>query len=177
MELTDRGPVIESNVIVGGRGSGKTHTVMTEIHDRIIAGERADILVVFPQMSHLTWWGNAWKARFPHLPMPDYTSMKSMERVRGKRVKHIFVEDIDHDPDGIYAEKLQYLYPCIVGDGSITFTYSPIVGNNIAHREPPLASDLRYTVRQKAEIIRRIYDEYHTNRMVEYINNEKQTTN
>lgn len=162
--------MIERNVIFGPRQSGKTYAIMTDIHDRIISGERSDVLVVFPAMSHLTWWRDEWNKRFPHLPMPDYTSMNAMERVRGKRVKHVYVEDIDSDGDGIYADKLTWLYPCIIGDGSITFTCSPIPGNDTAHREPPPPTRIEDIERKKAKILRRLYDAYMIQQMMKAIN-------
>lgn len=163
--------MIERYVLQGGRGGGKTYAIMTEIHDRIIAGERANILVIFPTMNHLTWWRDAWNQRFPHIPMPDYTSMGAMNRVRGKRVKHVYVEDIDSSDEGIYAEKFMWLYPCIQSHGTITFTCSPIIGNDTAHREPPPPTRKDIIEAEKAKILQRIIDAYHIGRMLEYIKN------
>lgn len=114
------------SVLFGTRQSGKTYTIMTEIHDLILAGERAGILVVFPNMSYVHWWINEWRRRFPSIPPPTYTSIESMDRVRGRRLRDVYVEDIDGVADGIYHEKLNYLSVVLEPDGSITYTYSPL---------------------------------------------------
>lgn len=135
--------MIDKQIIFGGRQSGKTYTIMNEIHDLIRVGERDNILVVFPMMSYLHWWTRAWQHLFPHVPMVRYTSMQAMERVRGLRVKHVFIEDIDHDADGIYSPRLDWLYPAISGDGTITFTCSTTVLGDRSHSKSKTPAEIR----------------------------------
>lgn len=112
-------------VLPGGRGSGKTHAVMSEIHDLILAGERPKILVVFPDAHYVYWWGREWERRFP-FEMPRYTTIQRMDVVRGLRLRHVYVEDIDNVPDGIYNPKVNDLRIATLRDGgTITYTYSP----------------------------------------------------
>lgn len=117
--------MIDKQIIFAGRGGGKTYKIMTEIHDLIKAGERSDIVVVFPTMNYLHWWAREWQDRFPFVAMPFYTSMVAMERVRGLRFKHAYIEDIDKDPEGIYSEKIgAWLVFSLLEGGTITFTCS-----------------------------------------------------
>lgn len=110
------------------RQAGKTYATMTEIHDLILAGERPGIMVVFPTMSYVHWWGRAWMERYPSIPMPNYTSAQAMDRVRGRRLRHVFVEDVDTIQDGYRNEKFDYLYAAVANDpdATITYTCSPL---------------------------------------------------
>lgn len=130
--------MIDRQIIFGGRGCGKTYQIMTEIHELIRDGKRADILVIFPTMSYLHWWTREWQQRFPHVPMVSYTSMQAMDRVRGRRVKYVFIEDIGESPDGIYTDKLDWLYPCMSFGGNITFTCRTTLLGDRSHSQRPL---------------------------------------
>ncbi len=153
--------MIERNVIFHGRGGGKTYTIMTEIHDLIVGqNRRSDVLVIFPNMSYLHWWGREWTNRFPHIPMPRYTSINAMERVRGLRLAKVFVEDIEAIPDGIYSEKLEALYPTFVeaDDPEITFTcgYTELGDKFFDDYEPP-AYDPTVSVKVKRKMWERLF--------------------
>ena len=127
--------MIEREIIFARRGGGKTYKIMTEIHDLIRSGSRADVLVIFPTMSYLHWWTREWEERFPHVPMVAYTALTAMDRVRGRTFKNVYVEDIIMDDEGINSTKLTWLYPCLKGEGTITFTVRPIEINQRSHSE------------------------------------------
>jgi hypothetical protein len=114
----------EEFVIFNGRGGGKTYTIMTMIHELILAGERPWIMVVFPTMGHVHWWGRMWMERFPSIPMPNYTSAQAMDRVRGRRLRHVFIEDVETIQDGYRNEKFDFLWAAIAGDPDATITYT-----------------------------------------------------
>lgn len=150
------------HVIYNDRQGGKTYTIMTEIHDLILAGERPWIMVVFPTMNYVHWWGRMWMARFPSIPLPNYTSVQGMDRVRGRKLRHVFVEDIDGVVDGIYDPKLNHLRAALVPGGTITFTCSQIP-EGVWRTPPPrpkpkmtplsldVASMLAYIMRDKRQ--------------------------
>jgi hypothetical protein len=123
--------MIERTIIQRGRGCGKTYALMGMIHDEIVAGRRGELILVLPQMPHLHWWTREWENRFPRVPFPAYTHINSMERVRGRRFRKVYVDDVDLLDDGIYNDKLQYLYPSLAAydDAEIVYTASPIPEN------------------------------------------------
>lgn len=117
--------MIEKEIIFSGRQGGKTYQMMTEIQELIVTGHRSEILVIFPTLEYVHWWTREWQIRFPHVSMVAYTMLTAMDRVRGKVFKYVFIEDIDTQPDGVYSEQLQWLYPSMPEGGTITFSCSP----------------------------------------------------
>ena len=166
--------MIQREIIFGGRGCGKTYQIMTEIHELIRDGKRADILVIFPTMNYLHWWTREWQNRFPHVPMVSYTSMQAMDRVRGRRVKFVFIEDIGESDDGIYSEKLEWLYPCLSFGGTITFTCRTTLLGDRSHSRSKTKKEIRLeTLRkmQKAAATKRAVEEaMMIDSMLTYIN-------
>lgn len=167
--------MIQREIIFGGRQSGKTHTIMNEIHDLIRAGERDNILVIFPTMSYLHWWTRAWQRLFPHVPMIRYTSMQAMNRVIGLRVKHVFVEDIEHTTWGIDSPELNWLYPALSEDATITFTCSPTVLGDRSHSQSKTPAEIRREtlrkIRKQRQIDKAIDDAIMFTAFVQYIEN------
>ena len=155
--------MIDRQIIFAGRGGGKTYRIMTEIHDLIKAGERSDIVVVFPTMNYLHWWTRAWQERFPFVAMPFYTSMQAMERVRGRRFKYAYVEDIDTDPEGIYNEKIcDWLVFSMLEGGTITFTCGINLLNERSHNEHKTPAEIMRETRlkmQRAAAMKRAVEE------------------
>lgn len=143
--------MIEKQIIFGDRRSGKTYRMMTEIYDLVSAGHRNEILIIFPAMSYLHYWQREWERRFPFVPMIRYTSLNAMDRVRGMYVKHVFIEDINFEQDGINSEQLRWLYPCFRGDGTITFTASPTTLSLRSHNktQATLKAQIRLEAYQK----------------------------
>lgn len=128
--------MIEFNVIQSGRREGKTHTIMTEIHEWIVAGRLAEILIVFPAQNWVYWWTREWQSRFPYVPMPKYVTLTNTMSVRGARFSKIYVEDVDGIESGIYNPKLLDIYPCLLsplGDEEVIFTCSPLELNQRSH--------------------------------------------
>lgn len=134
--------MIERNVILGGRGSGKTYRIMTEIHELLTTGQRPEVLVVFPTLDYLHWWVRMWQDRFPHIQPPDYVSIASMHRIRGRRFSKVYVEDVDSVRDGIYNEAFRDIEIAIAHseDPEITFVSNWILENQKAHRAPKQTS-------------------------------------
>lgn len=133
---------VNTYVLPGPRQGGKTYQFMTEIHELIQQGRRSEILVVFPEMGYLHFWTREWEQRFPHVPTTDYTVMESMDRIRGKYYGEIFVEDIETYQEGIYEDKIQYLYAALTEGGSITFSYSPTGLSQRSHSKKTSVADL-----------------------------------
>lgn len=128
--------MIEHNVILNGRGSGKTWTIMNEMHELILAGRRAELLVVFPDVHYLSWWRNMWDGLFPQVPMPRYISINNRVRVRGLQVAKIYVEDIDGYEQGIWDERFRDIWPCLFSpfnDEEVVFTSSWLPLNQRTH--------------------------------------------
>ena len=128
--------MIEFNVIQSPRQGGKTYTIMTEIHDWIVAGRLAEILIVFPAQNWVYWWTREWQSRFPYVPMPKYVTVNNTMSVRGARYSKIYVEDITSIEDGIYHPKLLDIWPCLLSpldDEEVIFTCSPLELNQRSH--------------------------------------------
>lgn len=126
--------MIDRQIIYGGRGSGKTYKMMTEIYELAKSGERSDILVIFPSMNYLHFWQREWERRFPYVPMVAYTSLQAMDRVRNRTFKYVYVEDIDEQSGGIYDDKLVWLYPSMQHGGTITFTCGNNKFSDVSHQ-------------------------------------------
>lgn len=172
--------MIEYNVILRGRGGGKTWTIMHEMHDLILAGRATDILVVFPDTNYLIWWRRMWSELFPQVPMPRYISIQRCERVRGLQVVKIYVEDIDGYEDGIYDQRFEYIWPCLrspLGDEEVIFTSGWLVLNQRSH-----SKTIHRTAKQVAQEWLRekrrrkqLEDEIMLDQMTRYIENSNAT--
>lgn len=128
--------MIPAFVVQNNRQLGKTERIMHEIHEFMLAGRRRDVLVVLPAMSHLYFWKASWDSLFPQMPMPDYVTMTSRERVRGRQFAKIYVEDIDTYQEGIYDPALWDLWPALRsphGGEEVVFTSSTISLNQKSH--------------------------------------------
>lgn len=137
--------MIQFNVITNGRAGGKTWTIMHEMHDLILAGRRADVLVVFPNMSYLSWWRGMWEDLFPQIPMPRYISINNRERVRGLQVAKIYVEDIDTYENGIWDQRFYDIWPALRSahnDEEVVFTSSWLDLNLRSHSRITKKSDV-----------------------------------
>ena len=100
------------NVIYGDRQSGKTYRMMTEMHEMILAGARASMVVLFPELRMAENFRGAWVNRFPHVPMPDYAIVTgNMLPMRGRTAKHVYVENIDMLEEGIYDPRIVGYFP------------------------------------------------------------------
>lgn len=110
--------------MTGGRGSGKTYASMTQIHDLIIAGERPNICIVFPNKDSVQWWYEAWNQRFPHIPMPTYTTVHNTLNTRGRRWRYVYVTDASAIDGGWRNDKLwQTVLVDLTPDAEIVYIY------------------------------------------------------
>ena len=126
----------EFNVIFNGRQMGKTYTIMTEIHDLIVAGRATEVLIVFPAVNWVHWWVREWQSRFPFVPMVDYTTINNNLNVRGKRYSKIYVEDVGNIDDGVHNNRLEDIFMTLLSpfnDEEVVFTCSPIELNQRSH--------------------------------------------
>lgn len=139
-------------MIFSGRQAGKTYTIMNEIHDLIVAGRRAEVLIVFPNMTYLHWWTRMWESMFPHIPMPKYVSIGNTMSVRGLRVAKIYVEDIDGYENGIYDERFNNIWPALfsaLNDEEVVFTCSPFPLNQRSHSQYVTVADVMLKARKR----------------------------
>lgn len=132
-------------VIQNGRGGGKSDAVMGEVHELIAAGRASEVLIVFPDQRQAYHWVRMWHDVFPFVLVPEYVTINNMLRVRGRQYSRIFIENVDTYENGIYEEKLDYLWPCLrspFNDEEITFTSSPLELNQRSHSATSTRADM-----------------------------------
>lgn len=135
-------------VIQNGRRGGKSNEVMGEVHELIVAGRASEVLIVFPDQRQAYHWIREWHDVFPYVPVPEYTTINNMLKVRGMRLSKVFIENVEDYENGIYEPKLDYLWPCLLSpfnDEEIVFTSSPTDLNWRSHS----------AVVRKADIVKR----------------------
>lgn len=126
--------MVAEYVMTGGRGSGKTYASMTEIHELILAGERPTILIVLQELDDLNWWYEMWNQRFPHIPMPTYTTLRNTLGVSGRRWKHVYIEYATDMDDGWRNGKLWGTVLCnLSADAEIVYIYNHNYDSGSAH--------------------------------------------
>lgn len=124
--------MVETFVIQNQRQTGKTYTLMSEIHDLIVAGHQEDVVIYGPNHEWLYHWTRMWRERFNVLPFPDYVLGDNFLGVRHRMYRYVFVDDIDFLNDGIYSSLLQYLFA--LHPEQMTFTCS-IADDRPAHND------------------------------------------
>lgn len=138
--LTKKMKVIQ-NVCRGG----KSNEVMGEVHELIVAGRASEILLVFSDKQQAYQWVREWQDVFPFVPAPDYVTINNMLNVRGKQVSRVFIENVEMYENGIYEEKLEWLWPCLrspLNDEQIVFTSSPLELNQRSHSATVKVADV-----------------------------------
>lgn len=118
------------DVIQSGRGSGKTYTIMQEIKEAIVAGTApSEIAVVLPDASYIHWWTRMWQHLMGTSVRPPeimaYTNAGI--RLRGARLKRLYIEDIDGYAEGVYDSRINDILPA--ADEEVVFTSSWNVRN------------------------------------------------
>lgn len=118
------------DVIQNGRGAGKTYTIMQEIKEAIVAGTApSEIAVVLPGSYHIHNWTRQWQYLMGTAMRPpeimSYTTAGI--RLRGARLKRLYIEDIDGYAEGVYDSRINDILPA--ADEEIVFTSSWNVRN------------------------------------------------
>ena len=133
----------------GGRQSGKTYTIMQEIHNLILEGLRPTILLVFVTASQAAYWQAQWNLLFPHLPMPRYVTVENRLGARGFTFSNVYIENVNLLDEGIYDNRLMEIGTSVKPEGSITFTYSPTALSNRSHSRTVTKENLLVSMAQK----------------------------
>lgn len=116
---------METYIVMSGRRMGKTQALIDDIYRRIVNGERANILVVFPDLSQVEFFANEWNLQYPHIPRPSYVTIRNTLKIRGRRYKYIYVENVDMIEEGWHDERLHAVRVALDVDGEITLSYTP----------------------------------------------------
>ena len=117
---------MKSFILTGGRQSGKTYTIMQEIHNLILEGLRPSILLVFMYLSSAEDWLAMWNRLFPQQPMPQYTTIENRLGIRGRTFEYVYIEHVESLAEGVYDPRIGEIVMMNAG-GVVTYTYSPTV--------------------------------------------------
>lgn len=98
------------HVIQAGRRAGKTYNMMTAVQEYVNAHSWEGVLVVVQDHRMVHWWMREWQQRFPFLTVPKVLSVRSLDRVRGYRLRRVFIDNVDMLEDGIYDQDLQMVW-------------------------------------------------------------------
>lgn len=151
------------NIIQGGRGSGKTYTIMTEINELIVQQRRPEIIVVFPHHHYVYWWLGEWRRRFGSTPPPDYVTVSNRLKLRGRQLAKVYVEDINEIPDGIHNEifdELRLNLRSPLGDNEIVCTSGWILSNLKTHSKVTSAADITRDRIRRVKTERELQDRF-----------------
>lgn len=115
-------------VVFRDRQMGKTSLIMDEIHVLAVQNRTPEVLVIVTSMRHRDWWIRQWRSKYPALYPPQVISMTNLLPARGRRFEKIYFEDIDHDLEGIYSDRVEEILPCLAWarDPELIFTCSPL---------------------------------------------------
>lgn len=121
------------------RGTGKSYTIMTEIHDHIVVGiPPSEILVVLPVVRQIHFWTREWEARFgPSVRLPEIMGHDSaVIRARGKSFRKMYFEDVNMYEDGIFDSRIAEVVDSLRSpfkDEEVVFTSSLFTLNQRTH--------------------------------------------
>lgn len=124
------------HVIQAGRGAGKTYNMMTAVHEYVQAHSWEGVVIVVPDHRMVHWWVRSWQERFPFLSVPNVLSVRSLDRVRGTRLRRVYIEDVDRFEDGIYDQSLEMVWFALRGDDSEVYVTSSLNRLNDAAHTP-----------------------------------------
>lgn len=115
-------------VIFNGRQTGKTTLVMDEAYSFALERRTAEILIIMSSARAVDSWRRQWRDKYPALLCPHVISIQNTLSARGRRFEKIYIEDIDHDLEGIYSERVMQVWPCLAHarEPELVFTCSPL---------------------------------------------------
>lgn len=121
-------------VILGDRRQGLTSTIQSDIHEQVVKGQRAN-LVVFQAINRVHWFIRMWHDDFPFVPPPEYTTIVNRLKVRGMQFQRIYIEDVHEYDEGIYDPRFEELYMSLLhkDDVEVVFTASRTQINGRSH--------------------------------------------
>lgn len=173
--------MVEHNVILGGRQSGKTWRIMHEIHDLIVAGQVKDsIVVVFPSLDQAYFWVRTWHDLFGTMQPPIYVTINNRLKLRGRILARIYVENVEHYDDGIYDERLQELQiglHSVLGDEEVIYTSGWLPLNQRSHSKTVKRSpqEIAEEWLNKKRRMKQLEDEMMVAHMLKYIEDSNAT--
>lgn len=133
---------MQEYVMLAGRGLGKTAAIVEEIHALIVAGERPTILVVHQNIDAVKEFHDIWVSAYPHIPRPEYATLRNTLNLRGRRWKWVYVEDVDLYEDGRDEPKLRDVLVGTTPDAVVTYTTGRTTLSMKSHNEPVPESHL-----------------------------------
>lgn len=112
-------------VILGDRRTGLTSTLHSEINSQIVKGQRRN-LIVFATADRIHGFVRTRQGDFPFVPVPDYTLINNLLKIRGMQYQCIYIEDIQDYDDGIYDSRLGNLFLSLYNndEAEVVFTAS-----------------------------------------------------
>lgn len=137
-------------VILGERRAGLTSTLHSEIHDQVVKGQRRN-LVVFPSANYIHAFVRTWHDDFPFVPVPDYTLIGNLLKIRGMQYQCIYVEDVQNYEEGIYDPRLELLYISLFNNDTVEvlFTASKLPLNGRTHSANIKPADVLVKTRKR----------------------------
>lgn len=118
-------------VLHGPRQSGKTTLIMAEIHEQVLLGNRAHLLLVFNEVFQAETWLAEWHNLYPSVTAPDYMTTDNPLKISGRVFTRAYIENIDVYREGIFDPKLQYVLDQVTE--VVTYTSSPTVLSSRSH--------------------------------------------
>lgn len=125
----------QTQLIPGDRRKGKTTSLLDDIVNTIIAmregwEQKGQIAVVCHDHGAQKAFDRLLRERFAEREIEmrkseviEVFNPKSAERgAEGRRFKHVFLDNVDLFPDGIYSEELRYLW---LNAATVVATYTP----------------------------------------------------